>query len=648
MKIIHVSYARQLCRLALIVCTIVTFGAAPGPRSSPVGVDAAVEQYRQKIPQIMADSRIPGLSVALVDTNGVLWQQGFGQTDWPNGKAVTPDTAFSIQSMSKTFTALAVMMAVQDGLVDLDEPITTYLPDFTVHSIFEDHPERKMTLRRLLSHTSGLGFDAPVGNNDDWPGAGYDAHIRSISDTWLKMPVGKDYSYSNMGIDLAAYIVQVVSGKPFPEYARAKVFAPLGMTHSTYDVARITADPDRAIGHAAGFDRLPVEVPMMGAGGLYTSAADLGRFLQFMLNHGKVNGTQVLRENLVDEMMTVPFDVHNTRYGDPYALGVSWYLDTAHQVWYPNHGGGGFGFATFMAWYPDLGLGAVVLTNSSAHDWAARLPLDIAAAVIDNPDTIYHARLQSASHIPWQVQRGRYSPVSTTATVMDKALPVTDEARQRWATYEGWYAETAWGIDGNVYHFYLQVGLPWITQQGSGQMNEQVYEVQPGLFFDASGNTYDLRGPVLRVRNYAVHAVSPRLGPWQVAILAACGLLFLLALVGWPIYALVQRRKGRVPLLPGLLGMAAGVVGIAGLALLYLAPALAYTGPLGGRQVMPLWQQVVLLMPLLTVVLAVLLLAVAAWSWLRRSGPCGARVFLTLVTVAAMVCSAFWLAWGWL
>jgi CubicO group peptidase (beta-lactamase class C family) len=642
------AHVRPICRLALLICVVMTSGAAPHVSPSPDGVDAAIEQYRQRIPQILADSRIPGVSVALVDTDGVLWLQGFGQVDFNNGKPITPDTTFSIQSMSKTFTALAVMMAVQDGLVDLDKPITTYLPDFTVHSIFEDHPERRITLRHLLSHTSGLGFDAPVGNNDDWPSAGFEVHIRSISDTWLKMPVGKDYSYSNMGIDLAASIIQVVSGRPFPEYAHEKVFTPLGMTHSTYDVATILADPDRAIGHAVGFDRVPVEVPMMGAGGVYTSASDLGRFLQFMLSRGRVNGTQVLRADLVDEMMTVPFDVNNTRHGDPYALGVSWYLDTAHQIWYPNHGGGGFGFITFMAWYPDLGLGVAMLTNSSAHDWGVRLPLDIVAAVIDSQDTIYHARLQRASHIPWYLQRGRYTPVSTAATVMDKALPMTDEARQRWASYAGWYAETAWGVDGTVYHFYLQDGLPRITEQGTEQLDEQLYEVQLGLFFDDGGNTYNLRGPVLRVHNYAVHAVSPRLGSWQVMVLAACGLIFLLALLGWPIYALVQRRNGPVPLLPGLLGMAAGVVGFVGLALLYVYPALSYTGPLRGRQVMQLWQQVVLLAPPLTAVLAVPLVALAGWCWLRRSEPRGARVFLTLVTVATVACSAFWRAWGWL
>ena len=132
------------------------------------------------------------------------------------------------------------------------------------------------------------------------------------------------------------------------------------------------------------------------------------------------------------------------------------------------------------------------------------------------------------------------------------------------------------------------------------------------------------------------------------AILAACALIFLLALLGWPIYALVQRRKGRVPLLPGVLSMAAGVAGIVGLALLYLYPALAYTGPPGGRQVLPFWQQVALLAPLLTAALAVPLVALDGRCWLRRSGPRGARVFLTLVSVATVVCSAFWWAWGWL
>ena len=117
-------------------------------------------------------------------------------------------------SISKTFTATAVMQAVQAGRLDLDEPITTYLPGFTVHSAFEEHPERKITLRMLLSHTAGFTFDAPIGNDDELDPGDFDAHVRSISDTWLRFPVGTGYAYSNLGIDLAGYILEKTSDSP--------------------------------------------------------------------------------------------------------------------------------------------------------------------------------------------------------------------------------------------------------------------------------------------------------------------------------------------------------------------------------------------------------------------------------------------------
>ena len=97
----------------------------------------------------------------------MLWAEGFGCTDWNCRTPVTADTPFSIQSMTKSFTAVAVLLAVQDGLLDLDAPISTYLPDFTVNSIFDERPQDLITLRMLLSHTAGFTHEAPVGNNYD-------------------------------------------------------------------------------------------------------------------------------------------------------------------------------------------------------------------------------------------------------------------------------------------------------------------------------------------------------------------------------------------------------------------------------------------------------------------------------------------------
>lgn len=201
----------------------------------------AFDEHRQSIAEGMTEGKIPGLSIALVDREGVIWTAGFGHTDYDLKTPVTPDTIFSIQSMSKTFTATLVMLAVQEGLVDLDTPISEYLPDFKVKSRFEENPQDKITLRHLLSHTAGLTHEAPVGNNYERKAPSFEAHIRSISDTWLKFPVGAQSSYSNLGVDLAAYIVQPKSGHSFAEYMKTRLFDQLDMSNSsvnTYDWSR--------------------------------------------------------------------------------------------------------------------------------------------------------------------------------------------------------------------------------------------------------------------------------------------------------------------------------------------------------------------------------------------------------------------------
>lgn len=154
----------------LLAATACTQASNP---SSPITSDAIADiiaKYRQEIPQRMQQENVPGLAIAVVDDQNILWEEGFGYSDWDHRIPVTPNTLFSIQSMSKSFTATATMFAAQDRLVDLDVPITTYLPDFHVNSIFEEHPEQKITMRMLLSHTAGFVHEAPIGGNSDLPG----------------------------------------------------------------------------------------------------------------------------------------------------------------------------------------------------------------------------------------------------------------------------------------------------------------------------------------------------------------------------------------------------------------------------------------------------------------------------------------------
>jgi CubicO group peptidase (beta-lactamase class C family) len=317
---------RQGVTLGVTAAFTSSLATVIGPRDfTPQAVAAnpaatVIATYRGRIPELMAEQGIPGLPVAVVDADRTLWVEGFGHIDAGGSAPVTADTIFSAESMSKLFTATAVMQAVAAGRLDLDAPITTYLPEFTVHSAYEKHPERKITLRMLLSHTTGFTHEAPVGNNNELDPGTFDAHVRSISDTWLRFPVGTGYAYSNLGIDLAGYILERVEGKPFVELMRDSLLEPLGMNHSSFDRSVIRATAGRAVGHVHPYPKPPLDVPMTAAGGLYTSAADLARFLRFELNNGSIDDRVVLDSKRLHEMETVS----PPHVGAPagYALGV--------------------------------------------------------------------------------------------------------------------------------------------------------------------------------------------------------------------------------------------------------------------------------------------------------------------------------------
>ena len=455
------------------------------------------DQYRESIPARMKKSKIPGLSIAVVDREGVLWSAGFGRTG-KGHQAVAPETLFSIQSMSKTFTATAVMMAVQDGLVDLDTPITKYLPTFTVKSRFEDKPQEKITLRRLLSHTSGLTHEAPVGNNIDSRYGSFEEHVLSIQDTWLRHRVGERYSYSNLGIDLAGYILQVRSSLPFPQYVKAKVFEPLSMPNSSMDYRVVKRCSNRALGHVPYVSQVPVEIPMVAAGGVYTSAAELTRFVQFHLNRGMVSGRAVLDARQLDAMYT------SSPVSPGYGLGIA--IGKKHDTYLLNHNGGGFGFLTTMTWYPEYGIGCVVLTNSTSHQ---EENAKIADEVLDGLITRHVVAKDTSGRIPPAEQligKDARLPVLPEPASANAPTPYKPE----WKRYEGTYKFLLEGFKLDTLAAvatgfgYVAPGAKVTVAQKDGYLclgDERLEEYQPGLFFTPSGEALDLRGPVPTWRN---------------------------------------------------------------------------------------------------------------------------------------------------
>ncbi|MFC2166153.1 serine hydrolase domain-containing protein, partial [Acidobacteriota bacterium] len=327
-------------------------------------IPGIIEELKVKIPEWLAEADVPGAAVVVVDDSGILWKAVYGHTQRGGEDPITEETLFSIQSMSKSFTALGVLMAVQNGVLDLDVPVAEYLPDFKVNSPYEDHPERKMTLRHLLSHRAGFTHEAPLGGNyDDRPHT-FNEHIVSIADTWLRYPVGYRYSYSNLGIDLAGYILQENTGVPFWDYIEKKVLNPLGMSQSTMNPEKILESSNRAIGHVSAQREvqcgIPVIVPMIPAGGVYTNIIDMTKYLRFHINKGVVDGIPVLNRKLVEEMHAAAFPEKHQRAG----YGLCLNRNLVGKTYYLQHGGGGYGFITSMCMYPELKLGVVTLTNS--------------------------------------------------------------------------------------------------------------------------------------------------------------------------------------------------------------------------------------------------------------------------------------------
>lgn len=311
---------------------------------------------------------LPGLAVAVVSRDRVLWSEGFGYRDASKREKVNPDTMFGLLSLSKTITVTGLMMAVQEGLLDLDAPIRTYLPDFHIRSRFPEDPMSVITLRHLLSMTSGLTHDAPVGNNADPSTPSYEAHIQSTSQTWLRFRTGERTEYSNLGIELAAYILERVTHRPFTDYIQKKIFDPLGMSRSTYDMDRIKTDGNRAVGNNKNFERVPLENPMLAPGGAYSTVGDMATFLQFQMNDGKLRGVSWVRRETLGQMQAIPFPMKDQVEGYGMGLWVGSYHLGEQDVQWLAHGGGGFGYRCQMKWLPALGYGVVVLTNSQDHD----------------------------------------------------------------------------------------------------------------------------------------------------------------------------------------------------------------------------------------------------------------------------------------
>ena len=326
-----------------------------------------IKTIRQLLPAAMALRDIVGASVALIDGGNIVWSEGFGYTQRSQKVKVTADTLFHVGSITKSFTALGVLKAIDKGLLALDDQVNKHVSWFTVNSRNGPAEPEKITVRHLLSHHSGLGTWSRLGNPSDaqYHARTFDEVVKSTRDSWLKFPPGERFEYCNQGIDIAGHMLEVISRKPFAEFMRAELLAPLGMTVSTFDQAKATQNEACALGYLS---KRPVPIlngivmPLLAAGGLFASANDLARFIIFHLQGGTVQGKQIVSQRLLEEMSAPQCTAKKQISG----YGLCIYKALQHNTVRLSHGGFGYGISTHYRFLPKYKIGVVLLTNQDA------------------------------------------------------------------------------------------------------------------------------------------------------------------------------------------------------------------------------------------------------------------------------------------
>jgi len=372
---------RSIPLLGCLLGSIGCHGQPPAPPPIPKGDYSAIIRYLQnRIPWEMARLKIPGLSIALVNGQELIWTRGFGYADKALGIPVTPNTALRAGAISKLITATAALQLVEQQRLSLDAPIQDTLKEFYVRSRFhtdQSAADRDITLRRLLSHQAGLPSEHL---RDLRSGFAMSQMPMRVSGVWLSTPPGTQVAYSNLGYALVGAAIERSTGQDFENQLQHSLLKPLEMNQSSF--IGTGAQPGfRARGYQDGTASTDAQVRDLAAGGLWASPKDLSHFVQMLFARGLYKGRQVLGSPSIDEM----FPQQNTGNALDFdcQMGLGWFLAPCGDepvgpgVRTYQHSGGGDDFAAQMTLLPDQQLAVIIMANdSNAEDLVAELTTD--------------------------------------------------------------------------------------------------------------------------------------------------------------------------------------------------------------------------------------------------------------------------------
>lgn len=354
------------------------------------------EPFEKFIEEVMEKEQIPGVAVALSKNGQTIYERGFGTRDFETNDKVTPETIFGIASITKSFTALAIMKLVEEGRLQVEDAVIEHLPDFQLvdYANMED-----IKIRHLLSHTTGL---ATMERKEQL--TKFDEHLHYLNEkkwTWLGKP-GEYMCYNNDMFLLLGAIIEQITGENYQVYIKKQIIIPLQMTRTTYDLLELQSFDNVTTPYVLEKDR-PVSCPWpkLGnyavGGGIRSTVADL-------LKYGNIY-VDALERNIVSRAYTSQMaqPVHQTNGKSFYGFALQT-TPNYSGVTIVEHGGGQPGVSSNFGFIPEKGIVAVVLTNISGV----------------SADAIWLAALNTALGLPIDQKRS-----------MEPQFEMTKEQQQR-------------------------------------------------------------------------------------------------------------------------------------------------------------------------------------------------------------------------
>jgi CubicO group peptidase (beta-lactamase class C family) len=619
-------------------------GAAPAPAGEarapatggtafePAVVETFVDRF---VAGQLEEHEAPGAVVVLVEDGELLLAKGYGHTDLERRTAVDPErTRFDIGSVTKLFTATAVMQLVERGELDLDADVNTYLRAFQVPETF---PE-PITTAHLLTHTAGFDERFFVGMVAHTPeevgplGANLARHLPPRI-----RPPGQVHQYSNHGMSLAGHLVEVLTGRSFDAYVTAEILEPLGMSRTTFGAAP-GAPVEDAVGHEALTGSTtavePVYIATRPGGGLWATGQDMAAFMLAHLRGGEHDGARILAPETVEEMQRTQFSSHPEVSG----IGYGFFELGGEGRRAVQHGGGWVGFGSMLRLLPGEGVGLFVSYN---HGEGQAMGAELADAFVER---FFPAPAFEGEPAPGAAERAgafagqyrwnrhdRHTYMSIVSTLRAQTMQVT-------ANGDGTLSTTM---------------SPWPLIPDARWIEER-----PGVFREAGGaNTlaFDLDedGRPTRLHVAGAQLFVMERPAWHQST-AVTGALFgsfvvalLVAAIGWPAGGIHRRLRRRGVTAPASLRRARLLTGLAGIAgLVFLVGfALHFALDFVGILSVSLGLRVLLVLPLLGAALAVAAAVFVVRLWLRHEGTTAARLYHSGVVLALLALIPFLYHW---